>query len=90
MKNKKIIIREFPGIKKQELPLDNLIEIKVSDGKKYNDLFTIDINYLGYSIKIDSWSIHPSCRLAMFNRYERQTKRLKKFALKCNKYFKTI
>lgn len=86
--NKKIIIREFPGIKKQELPLDNLKELKISDGTQYKNLFTIDINYIGYSKKINSWSTHPSCRLAIFNVYGRQTKRLKKFILKCEKYFK--
>ena len=86
--NKKIIIREFPGIKKQELPLDNLKELKISDGTQYKDLFTIDINYVGYSKKINSWSTHPSCRLAMFNVYVRQTKRLKKFILKCEKHLK--
>lgn len=86
--NKKIIIREFPGIKKQELPLDNLKEIKISDDTQYKNLFTLDINYVGYSKKINSWSTHPSCRLAMFNVYGRQTKRLKKFILKCEKYLK--
>lgn len=86
--NKKIIIREFPGIKKQELPLDNLKELKISDGTQYKNLFTIDINYVGYSKKINSWSTHPSCRLAMFNVYGRQTKRFKKFIIKCEKYLK--
>lgn len=65
--NNKIIIREFPGIKKQELPLDNLKELKISGGIQYKNLFTIDINYVGYSKKINSWSTHPSCRLAKFN-----------------------
>ena len=86
--NQKIIIREFSGIKKQELPLDNLKDIKISEGAQFKDLFTIDVNYVGYSKKIDSWSTHPSCRLAMFNVYGRQTKRLKKFVLKCEKHFK--
>ena len=76
--NKKIIIREFPGIRKQELSLDKLKELKISDGKQYKNLFTIDINYIGYSKKISSWSTHPSCMLAIFNVYGRQTKRLKK------------
>ncbi len=86
--NKKIIIREFPGIRKQELSFDKLKELKISDGKQYKNLFTIDINYIGYSKKINSWSTHPSCRLAIFNVYGRQTKRLKKFILKCEKYLK--
>jgi len=88
--NKKIIIREFPGIKKQELPLDNLKEIKISEGIQYKNFFTIDINCVGYSKKINSWSTHPSCRLAIFNVYGRQTKRLKKFILKCQTFLTTV
>ena len=84
--NQKIVIREFPGVKKQEFPLDGLKELKISDGLQCKSLFTIDLNYIGYSKKINSWSTHPSCRLAMFNAYNRQIKRLKKFILKCEKY----
>jgi len=86
--NKKLIIRESPGIKEEHIRLDNLIDIKVSDNVKYKELFTIDICCKGYTKKIISWSAHPSCRLAMFGVYRRQTKRLKRFAKECNDYIK--
>lgn len=86
--NQKIIIRENPGNKKKELPLNNLIDISVVNDPKNNRLFTINFNYTGYVHKIISWSAHPSCRLVMFNVYGRQTRRLKKFIFKCNLYFK--
>lgn len=86
--NKIIIIREFPGIKKQVLSLYNFKNIKISDGIQKNQFFTIEINYVGYSIKIDSWSTHPSCRLAFFNVYRRQVKRLNKFILRCERSLK--
>lgn len=81
----KVIIREFPGFRKQELPLAGLKEIKIST-EQYN-IFTIDFDYGSYSKKINSWSTHPSCRLAMFNAYNRQRARLNKFISKCEKYF---
>ncbi len=86
IKNKKLIIREFPGIKKRELSLENIKGIQISDDPQYKQSFTIDINYMGYTEKIISWSAHPTCRLALFGVYRRQTKRLKKFAKKCNAY----
>lgn len=86
VQNQKLIIRESPGFKKEELYTDNIIDIKVSDGIKYKELFTIDINYGSYTKKINSWSAHPTCRLAMFGVYRRQTKRLEIFAKLCNEY----
>lgn len=88
IENKKLIIREEPGIKKEELFLDNIVEIAICDGEKYKDLFTINIRCAGYTKKVISWSAHPTCRLAMFGVYKRQTKRLKKFAMECNQYLK--
>jgi len=90
IKNGKLIIRESPGIKKEEINLDNVIDIKVSNGIKYKELFTIDIYCISYTKKIISWSFHPSCRLAFFSVYKRQTKRLNDFADKCNKYLNSL
>lgn len=87
--NKKLIIREFLT-KKQEFSLNNFKDIKIVEDKQYKDLFVIDITFAGYHEKIQSWSTHPSCRLAMFNMYERQTKRLKKFISQCEEYLKNI
>lgn len=84
----KLIIREDFGIKKEELFLDGIIDIKVSDGITIKTLFTIDINYGIYTKKIISWSAHPTCRLAMFGVYKRQTNRLKKFTNMCNNYLR--
>lgn len=86
VKNKKLVIRESPGFKKEELYLDNIIDIKVSDGIDYKELFTIDIHCNGYTKKIISWSTEP--RLTLFNTYKRQIKRLKNFTEKCNQVLK--
>ena len=45
IKNNKIVIRKFPGYKKEELSLYELVDIKVSDGlpAEFKDFFTIDI-----------------------------------------------
>ena len=89
VKENKLIIREDFGIKKEELFLDGIIDMKVSEGTTVKTLFTIDINYGNYTKKITSWSVHPTCRLAMFSVYKRQTKRLKKFTDKCNEFLRT-
>lgn len=86
IKNSKLIIREAPGIKKQELLLSSIVEIKISDGVPYKEFFTIDVICKGYTVKVVSWSAYPTCRLAMFGIYKRQTKRLCAFAKKCNEY----
>ncbi len=88
IKNKKLIIRETPGLKKEELFLDSILSIEVSDGVYTKEFFTIDINMPGYTRKISSWSVPPKSRISMFGGYKRQTKRLKKFILKCKKYLK--
>lgn len=87
-KNKKLIIRETPGFKKDELYLENIISIEVSDGIYTKEFFTIDINMPGYTKKISSWSVPPKSRISMFGSYNRQTKRLKKFCEECNEYLK--
>ncbi|MBQ7761532.1 MAG: hypothetical protein IJ400_05705 [Clostridia bacterium] len=86
VESNKLIVRESFGFKKEELSLDSLISITVSDGMQVKKLFTIDINFRNSTKKIISWSAHPTCRLAMFRVYERQTKRLKSFSDKCNEY----
>lgn len=85
-KNNKLIIRETPGFKKDELYLENIISIEVSDGVYTKEFFTIDINMPGYTKKISSWSVPPKSRISMFGSYKRQIKRLKKFCKECNEY----
>ena len=89
VKNSKLIIRETPGLKKEELSLDAVTDIKISDGVNTKKLFTIDINMGGYVKQIKSWSTPPDSRISMFGGYKRQTKRLEKFCIKCNEYLKT-
>ena len=86
IKSNKLIIRETPGFKKEELFLENIISIEVSDGAYTKEFFTIDINMPGYTKKISSWSVPPKSRISMFGGYKRQTKRLKNFCERCNEY----
>ena len=86
LKENKLIIREDFGIKKEELFLDSITNIEVSDGTNVKTLFTIDIHYGSHTKKIISWSAHPTCRLAMFRVYKRQTERLKRYIAKVNTY----
>lgn len=88
IKNNKLIIRETPGFKKEEFVLEYINSIEVSDGVYTKEFFTIDINMTGYTRKISSWSVPPKSRISMFGGYKRQTKRLKKFIFKCEKYLK--
>ena len=86
IKSNKLIIRETPGFKKEEMFLENIFSIEVSDGAYTKEFFTIDINMPGYTKKISSWSVPPKSRISMFGGYKRQTKRLKKFCERCNEY----
>ena len=86
VKENKLIIREDFGTKKDEMFLDSITGIEVSDGATVKRLFTIDIHYGRETKKIISWSAHPSCSLAMFSVYKRQTKRLKRYIEKVNAY----
>ena len=81
----KLVIKEFLQTKK-EISLTDIAHLTVSYDPKSKDVFSLDINCIGYTLKIFSWSTHPSCRLAMFRVYERQTKRLKRFVDECNQY----
>lgn len=82
-----IVIREFPGCKKDELSMHGLIDLKVSDGTplKNKCLFTLDINFDGYTKYITSWSVGPGS-LPFLGSYRAQRKRLEKFCEQCNKY----
>ena len=86
VKENKLIIREDFGTKKDEMFLDSITGIEVSDGANVKTLFTIDIHYGSHTKKIISWSAHPTCRLAMFRVYKRQTERLKRYIAKVNTY----
>lgn len=89
IKNNKIVIRKFPGYKKEELSLYELVDIKVSDGlpAEFKDFFTIDIKFKGYTKQITSWSVGPGS-LPLTGSYRKQRKRLEKFCDECNKYLK--
>ena len=82
----KLVIREFLQTKK-EIPLTDIAHLTLSEDLIHKGIFSLDINRTSYTQKIFSWSTHPSCRLAMFRVYERQTKRLRIFVDKCNQYF---
>lgn len=85
--NNKLIIKEYPGIKKQEYNLDYIMNITISDAKYYNKYFTIDINFKTFTKKIKSWSWSSrSSKMTLFGGYKIQTKRLKKFCEECNRY----
>ena len=86
IKSNKLIIRETPGLKKEEFFLENIISIEVSDGVYTKEFFTIDINMRGHTKKISSWSVPPKSRISLFGGYKRQTRRLKNFCAECNKY----
>lgn len=85
-KSKKLIIRETPGLKKEEFPLENLLSIEVKDGIDTKKDFTIDIIMPGCTRKFYTWSDPLYSRIAIFGGFKRQTKRLKRFCQECNKY----
>lgn len=84
--NNKLIIREMPGVKKEEIFLDNIISLTVSDGIYAKECFTFDVNMHGYTKKIDSWSVPPSSKISIFSGRKGQRKRLEKFCEECNQY----
>lgn len=84
--NGKLVIREVAGIRKEEIPLQYIIGLQVSDGIQRKESFTIDIHYTGYVKRISSWSAPTNGRLVLFDGYKRQTKRLQAFVEACNAY----
>ncbi|MCH5180858.1 MAG: hypothetical protein J1F32_06570 [Erysipelotrichales bacterium] len=90
IKNKQLIIREFPGFKKNIIYIYDIIEILFVDDSQYKWLFTIDIVCVNYVKIINSWSMGPGSWIPAFNRYKRQKRRLLKFTYECNKTIKTM
>ena len=82
----KLIISE--RLKKEELSLENVISIEVSDGTDIKDLLTIYINKPGYTKKIKLWFFHRYSGIFIAG-YKTQTKRLKIFCEECNKYLES-
>ena len=82
-----LILRERNGYKAKIFPLDQIKEIRFSDGvpEEYREFFTIDIVFTnGYVEKIKSWSSPAANRIMIFNMYARQKNRLLKFTQECN------
>lgn len=82
-------IREFPGTKKEIFSLYGLVDVKVSNDSysKSKTIFTFDLNYIGHTRKIKSWSIGQGS-LPLLSGYRRQRKRLEKYVKECNEYIK--
>lgn len=86
IQNNKLIIREDPGFKKEEISLGLIKDIEISNDVRRKEFFTIDIKYhTGFTKRIASWT-PTGYNISMFAGYKRQTKRLKKFILKCKPY----
>ena len=81
--NKKITISE--GLKKEKLSTFGLMSITVENDKKYPKLFSLNYNFIVYSMKDYGWSTGPSSRV-MFGSIKTQRKRLEKFCDECNMY----
>ena len=82
-----LILRERNGYKAKIFPLDQIKEIRFSDGvpEEYREFFTIDIVFTnGYVERIKSWSSPAANRIMIFNMYARQKNRLLKFTQECN------
>ena len=82
---KELVIREFLQTE-EVVRLEDVTCLAVTLDPKYHNIFSLDINHRSYTQKITSWSTHPSCRLALFRVNERQVKRLRDFAYKCNQH----
>ena len=82
--NKKIIIRECPGFRKEEISLIGIINFSVLYDEKAKHYY-LNIRYSYFEKKIDSWFIMREAMLVLFPNI-RQSKRLKKFADECNEY----
>ena len=85
MYGKKLVIREFMQAERV-VYLEDVAYLAVTVDPENHNIFSLDINHVSYVQKINSWSTHPSCRLAMFSVHKRQTKRLRDFAHKCNQH----
>lgn len=84
MESNTLIIREFPGYKQKVFSAYQLSSLTVSDGTPENNqhAYTLDLNFVGLTVKLNSWSVGYGAWLtAGINR-----KRLEKFCEKCNQY----
>ena len=81
--NEKLIIRN--GLKKDELTTTNLIDLQVEEDREYSGLFSLNINFVGYTKKDFSWSSGFSARV-LFGSVRSQRERLEKFCKECNGY----
>ncbi len=87
-KKNKLIIRHYPGFKKEEINLECVKGIYIIDldNDKNKDLFSIDIVCSNHVKKILSWSIGPGT-LPFFGSKISQKKRLIEFANLFNETF---
>ena len=85
VENEVIIFRDYPGFKEEKILAIYVNRIELNIDERTKD-FSIDIVFTGSSKQIFTW-----CRcgsrppLLLFN-YVRQTKRIKPFVEKCNRY----
>jgi len=85
IENNKIIISD--GLKKKELGALSLISISVGYASKYSNNYTLNFNYIGFTIKNNDWLTHSISRpTTLFYSIRIQVKRLKKFCEECNRY----
>lgn len=88
IKNKQLIIREFPGFKKNLINISDVIEIRFIDS--IYKAFIIEIICVDNLREIKSWSMGPSGRIVMFNSYNIQKRRLIKFIHEANEIIKEL
>lgn len=80
---KKLVIREFPGLKKNEIVINSVREIVISDDE--NKLFSIDVICDNYTKKVYSWSYGPGSMPSIGSK-RKQKQRLIEFSKECNDY----
>jgi hypothetical protein len=80
-----IVVRDFLCGKKEELSLYGVSDVRVTSDPKCKSIFTFDINYIGYTKKIYSWSLGRRST-TFFSSNRNQKRRLTEFAIECNEY----
>ena len=83
--NEKLIIRN--GLKKDESSTTNLIDLQAAEDREYSELFSLNINFVGYTKKDFSWSSGFRSKM-LFSSVRSQRERLEKFCKECNGYLK--
>ena len=87
LENKKLLIHEGLGSKKQEISIYGLVGFRVTNwDKNSKSLFKLEVIFNGYTNEIYSWSIGMGAKYSMFTTNRVQRKRLEKFCEECNKY----